>query len=156
MRLGAGSYDLVGTDRSTIRVTFTTDSPDQRAHIGLNIDGTKGTLHVDGPKSNFHVRIELPKQTSLFVRLSAGELRIKGIRGSKNVEAHAGDVEVDVGDPDNYGSIDASVHSGDLDANAFGVQKGGLWRSFKQKRDGQYQLHAHVGAGELRLYSVAK
>jgi hypothetical protein len=156
MHLRAGAYDIVGTDRSAVRVTFTKDPPDQGPHISLNIAGSKGTLRVDGPAHNFHVHIELPKRTNLFIRLTAGELAIKGIRGSKNIEAHAGELAIDVGDPDNYGSIDASVHSGDLDAHAFGVQKGGLWRSFKQKRDGQYLLHAHVGAGELRLYSVSK
>ena len=156
MHLSAGAYDVVGTDRPKVRVTFTSNHPDDRVNVGLNIDGTKGTLKVDGPRDNFHVRIELPKQTTLFVRLSAGDLEIKGIRGSKNIEVHAGNVEVDVGDPDNYSQIDASVHSGELDASAFGVQKGGLFRSFKVRRDGQYQLHAHVGAGELRLYSTPK
>jgi hypothetical protein len=31
------------------------------------------------------------------------------------------------------------------------VEKGGLFRSFEERGNGKYRLHAHVGAGELTL-----
>jgi len=47
--------------------------------------------------------------------------------------------------------VDASVNSGELNAAAFNVEKGGLFRSFSQSGPGKYRMHAHVGAGELDL-----
>ena len=91
---------------------------------------------------------------------SVAQLRVAGARVVSLDLADAPDadasVQVDVGDPESYGQIDASVHTGDLNAQAFGVVKDGLFRSFNQKRKGQYRLHAHVGAGDLRLYSTAQ
>jgi hypothetical protein len=44
------------------------------------------------------------------------------------------------------------VTAGDVKAPAFGVNKGGLFRSFrKEYPGGKYRLHAHVGAGDLVL-----
>ena len=56
-----------------------------------------------------------------------------------------------VGKADDYGHVDASVNAGDLDAEPFGVSKGGLFRSFDKHGSGKYRLHAHVGAGDLVL-----
>lgn len=153
MQLSAGDYEIVGADAARIRVTSTGAEADQ-VKVSVEIQNASGRISVKTNHSNnIHVRIELPKRTSVIVRLSAGDLNMKGLIGDKDVEMHAGDVQVDVGDPDSYGQIDASVHTGDLNAQAFGVVKDGLFRSFNQKRNGQYRLHAHVGAGDLRLYS---
>jgi len=156
MHLNAGDYEIVGTDASKIRVTYTADQGNQ-VNVSTETHNTSAKLTVEAQSSNnLHVRIELPKRTDVIIRLSAGDLRVKGLVGNKDVETHAGDVQIDVGDPESYGQIDASVHTGDLNAEAFGVVKGGLFRSFNQKRKGQYRLHAHVGAGDLRLYSSAQ
>ena len=50
-----------------------------------------------------------------------------------------------------YARVDASVNSGQINASAFAVEKGGLFRSFDQRGSGKYRLHAHVGAGQVDL-----
>lgn len=74
-----------------------------------------------------------------------------GLRSLKNIEVGAGDLTVQVGDTGDYSEVEASVYSGDLNASPFGVSKGGLFRSFHQKGPAEYHLHAHVGAGQIRL-----
>jgi hypothetical protein len=156
MHLGGGDYEIVGTSANTIRVTSTGRNADL-VKVSLGIENASARISVEPKHSDdLHIRIELPKRTDVIVRLSAGDLQMKGIVGNKDVETHAGDVQVDVGDPTSYGQIDASVHTGDLNAQAFGVTKDGLFRSFKWVGNGQYRLHAHVGAGDLRLYSAAQ
>ena len=78
-------------------------------------------------------------------------MKIEGIEGNKDVEAHAGDLEIQIAHPEEYGHRDASVLAGDIDASAFNISKEGLFRSFHQKGPGKYRLHAHLGAGDLTI-----
>jgi hypothetical protein len=41
--------------------------------------------------------------------------------------------------------------TGSIESSAFGVSKGGLFRSFKQQGPGKYRLHVHVIAGDIDL-----
>jgi len=66
------------------------------------------------------------------------------------VELSFGDLTIEA-NPEDYAHVDASVYSGDLDAEPFAISKGGLFRSFEKRGPGKYRLHAHVGAGELML-----
>ncbi len=58
---------------------------------------------------------------------------------------------MDIGKPDDIRSVAASVNSGDLEASAYDVSKGGLFRSFERSGPGKYRVRAHVGAGQLEL-----
>ncbi|MGH9702525.1 MAG: hypothetical protein ACRD4K_04035, partial [Candidatus Acidiferrales bacterium] len=113
-------------------------------------DGTN--LEISGgPRNNIEIVVEIPRKTNLWVRMPAGELDVHGVIGDKDVELHAGDMTVGTGDPEQYAQVDASVTSGSLDADRFGVSKGGLFRSFKKSGSGSLHLHVHVGAGQLTL-----
>jgi len=93
----------------------------------------------------------VPRHSDLWVRLTAGDMKIESIEGNKDVEAHAGDLEIQIAHPEEYGYRDASVLAGDIDASAFNISKEGLFRSFQQKGPGKYRLHAHLGAGDLTI-----
>jgi len=41
--------------------------------------------------------------------------------------------------------------AGSIESPAFGVSKGGLFRSFEQQGPGNYRLHATVMTGEIAL-----
>ncbi len=58
---------------------------------------------------------------------------------------------MEIGDPKDYAQIDASVLTGELDLSALGINKGGLFRSYKKDGPGKYRLYAHVGSGEIDL-----
>jgi len=86
------------------------------------------------------------------VRSPAGYLTVSDVIGNKDVELHAGDLTIAVGQPGDSAHADASVLAGDLTASAFGVNKDGIFRSFeKDNTSGKYRLHARVGAGDLTL-----
>ena len=104
-----------------------------------------------GPKNNLQVTIEIPSSAMLFVRMSAGDLAVEGVSGDKDIELHAGELNISVGDARDYSRVDASVTSGDLEAPPFHESHGGLFRSFEKHGAGKYTLHAHVGAGDLTL-----
>ena len=103
------------------------------------------------PRNNFRVTVELPQKSGLTVRMFAGQLEIRGVQGNKDVELHFGQMDLAMGKASDYAQIDGSVNTGEVDAPAFNVSKGGLFRSFSKEGSGRYRLHAHVGAGQLSI-----
>jgi hypothetical protein len=99
------------------------------------------------------VTIQVPTRSDLYVRLTAGDMTVERVEGNKDIEAHAGDLNIDVIRAEDYHTVDASIWAGDLTARPFNVTKEGLFRSFDWKGHGPYRLHAHLKAGDLRLFS---
>ena len=150
MDLCSGGIDLIGKDEPTVRVSYRPDRDGVKVRI--RISGDRADLSVsDCPHNNFRATVEIPKSSALYVRMMAGELNVRDISGDKDVVLHFGQLTMEVGKPDGYGHVDASVNSGELSASAFNVEKGGLFRSFDRSGPGKYRLHAHVGAGQLDL-----
>lgn len=142
--------EIDGTDDPIIRVSYHPERNDVRVRI--NASGDRADVRVTGcPHNNFKIRIEVPKSTSLYARMMAGQLDVRDVTGDKDVEISFGQLNVDMGEPDQYGHVDASVNTGQVNAAAFNVSKGGLFRSFDHDGHGKYRLHAHVGAGQVDL-----
>lgn len=150
MGLCPGGIEVVGTDDDVLRVSYHPKRDDVRVRI--NASGDRADLKMTGcPHNNFTVRIEIPKSTALYVRMMAGQLDVRDVTGDKDVELSFGQLNVDLGKPEQYGHVDASVNTGQVEAAAFNISKGGLFRSFDQSGPGRYRLHAHVGAGQVEL-----
>jgi hypothetical protein len=158
MQLQHGDYQIRRSKEDKIHVEWRAKSSKlDQVKVELSTNGGKGKLSVQTPDSgDVHMIIEVPATTNLYVRLSAGDLNIEGISGDKDIESHAGDVTVDVGDPDSYGLVDASVNIGDLTAGAFNVAKSGFHNNLRLNGTGRYTLHAHVDVGDLVLYGKKK
>lgn len=155
MELHAGGYTIKPGADDKIVVTYSTETEEQfkEAQAKVTVTGHEAKIYANGPDNNFEVTIEIPAKSDVMIRLTAGDLEMAGIRGSKDVESHAGNVEIDIGRAEDYGHVDASVNAGDLQADAFQVSKSGLFRSFHKLGTGQNRLHVHVGAGDLVLTS---
>ncbi len=123
---------------------------DLKAHFACS--DASSELHITGgPKSGLTTTIYIPKSVDLYVRIGAGDASIEGISGSKDVELNAGNLSIVAGNPANYGHVDLSVNTGEIDATPFGKETGGLFRSVKKDGTGSYRLHAHVGSGQLTI-----
>ncbi len=155
MHLRSGDIEVRGGDSAVLRVTCHLDYPERAKEVDIEFEpgGKSGTLRIrGGPSNHIRFRIEVPKNTNLYVRSPAGDLSLSGVVGDKDVEIHTGDLVISVGDAADYKHADGSVYAVDLSASAFGVTKDGLFRSFdKNYPAGKYRLHAHVGAGDLVL-----
>jgi hypothetical protein len=125
-----------------------------RVHARADVSGSAASITAEGPSNNgLRFDIQVPDRSDLYVRMTAGDIRIEDVRGNKDVELHAGDVRIDVGRAEDYHSVYGSVWAGDIHAAPFNVVKGGLFRSFDWSGHGPYRLHAKLKAGDLRLYS---
>jgi hypothetical protein len=152
----SGEFRIVGSDANKISVRATGPNAEKARemtvtfkHFGYHADLqiSRGALK-DGPA----ITVEVPKVSGLFVRMPFGDLTVEGVSGDKDVELHAGDLKIAVGDAADYARVDASVNAGDLSAGPFGESKDGLFRSFQKIGTGRYKLHAHLGAGNLNLH----
>jgi len=156
MHLSGGDYEVRAGSSDKIVVTASADDESKKVKADIIVNDDVAKIRTAGPHSNFHVVIEVPPETHLYIRLSAGDMRVKGISGNKDIETHAGDLDIDAGDPNSYGQVDVSVKVGDLNPGPFDASKGasrsGFFRSLRQTRKGQLRLHAHVGAGDLNLH----
>jgi len=156
MDLSAGDYSITGAPGDKIRLEWKVQSESQLSRVKVRADvrGADATISTESPSnSKFKVVIQVPAQADLYVRLTAGDLRVESIRGNKDIEVRAGDVDIDVGRAEDYKHVDAALWAGDLTAAPFHVNKGGLFRSFDWNGSGSYRLHAHLMAGDLRLFS---
>jgi hypothetical protein len=151
--LAAGEYKIQGSDLDVIRVRWRTRKPEDawRAAANVVIERQTARISTHGPKDGFHVQIDVPRRTDLDLNLSAGELDIRGIEGSKNLSMWAGEATVEVGEASLYRRVDASVRVGELNARPFDVSKGGILRSFTRSGQGKYTFQARLFAGELTL-----
>ncbi len=154
LHLRSGEFRIVGHNDNKIAVHLNGRNADNARDLTVRFrrsDNDADLRIFGGPKNNLEVTIEIPSSAMLFIRMSAGDLSVEGVSGDKDVELYAGDLTISVGDAADYGHVDASVLSGDLEAAPFHESHGGLFRSFEKHGAGKYRLHAHVGAGDLTL-----
>lgn len=160
MYVRSSGVRITGTDQNQIDIHFSARHQESLADVRVKLkqDGNRGELDITGgPSNDFQIDIEIPRQSNLYFRMFAGELDIDHVDGNKDLEIHAGQLDVSLPHADEYGPVEASVTTGDLEASAFGVSKGGLFRSFhsntvpNKNSPGKYSLYAHVGAGELDI-----
>lgn len=154
MHIRSGAIKIMGSDEKKIQVHYGGKNADKRkdVKVSLKSSGDVGELNISGgPRNEFEIEVEVPKSCNLYLRITAGQVEVSGITGDKDVELSFGDLTVEVSKAEDYAHVDASVYSGDLDAEPFAISKGGLFRSFQKQGPGKYRLHAHVGAGELML-----
>lgn len=154
LRLRSGDFRIVGRndDKVSVRLNGRNAGNAQDLAVRFRLAGSDADIKIwGGPKNDLQVIVEVPASSMLHVRMPAGDLSIEGVSGDKDVELHAGDLTIAVGDATDYGHVDASVLTGDLEAPPFHESHGGLFRSFEKHGFGKYALHAHVGAGDLTL-----
>jgi hypothetical protein len=154
LHLSPGGYTIKAGESNAIQISYRTSNAEQLSQVKVKIRAGAISADVfisDTPHNNFQATIEVPARSDLRVRMFAGEVVIDGVEGDKDVEVDAGRIEIRIPRPDEYGHRDASVRAGSIEASAFNVSKGGLFRSWEQKGPGKYRLHAHVATGEINL-----
>jgi hypothetical protein len=153
----SSGLEIVGTDQQAIHVSCKAVDAETAQRIRIKFSGNQddGTLTINGPSlknNNLQIRIEVPRKTSLRVRMAAGEVKVEEIVGDKDIDLHAGRIAISAARTWDYQKVDLSVGIGSLKADVYGADKGGFFRSFtKENANGEYRLHAHLGTGEIDL-----
>lgn len=144
---------VIGTDKESVTITCTADDEDSARHVKLRLMGAKLTVSgTDVRHGNLQIKVEVPRKTNLRVTMPAGEVKVEDVAGDKDIEIYAGQITISSTRDWDYRRIEASVDIGQVNASAYGVSKGGFFRSFTNKSpDGEYRLWAHVITGQIDL-----
>lgn len=145
---------IEGSETTKFTIGFDGEKADRATEVKVTYKDKGDVIEcgiTDGPHNDLRILIGVPSLTNLVVRMSAGVLQLSEVRGSKDVKMHAGDLDIDIGDADDYASIDASVTTGEIDVSALGAETGGFFRKFHRSGPGSFRLLAHMGAGQLTL-----
>jgi hypothetical protein len=153
--------EIVGSDQEAIHLSCTAHDVENAGDIRIRLSGNQdgGKLTITGrslKNGNLQIRIEVPRKTSLKLRMPVGEVKVEEIAGDKDIDLHAGQITISSARPWDYRSVDLSVDIGEVKAPLYGADKGGFFRSFTKKTvDGEYGLHAHVITGEIDLLGTS-
>ena len=154
LHLHDGDFRVVGADTDVLTVQAEGKHLDQARKVRIKEERNGDTLdltlsHV--PKNELQVTITIPRNTHLYARMRGGDLSVDGVVGNKDLALTAGDLNLGVGDPSQYAHVDLKVKFGDISGRQFGDPKGEIGNSVLTDGPGQYQLQAHVFAGDLML-----
>lgn len=150
---------IVGTDQEAIHVSCTGGSRETVGNVVLHFSPTAqgGKLSIEGEQllrenNGLQVKIEVPRRTNLSVRMLAGQVTVEEVKGDKDIDLGAGQIVISSIHEGEYRSVNASVVVGQVQARAFGADKGGFFRSFtRTNAGGDYRLEAHVTTGQVEL-----
>src|SRR5438309_16725 len=155
MTLESGDYNIRASSDNRIHVRWNEASA-RGMRVKLTTNGKSANVRVENtPHDNFHAIIEVPALADVRIRLTAGNMEMAGIKGDKDIEANAGNLNINVGSSSDWGDVDASVTAGDLNVPAFKAATGGLFRSMKWKAPGKYRMDVHEMAGDVNLRDCA-
>ncbi len=157
LRMSVGDLHVRRGGSDKIRVHYTVKSRSQsrlkEAHIDFDIRDRDASIEFHAPSSGntqFDVELEVPQNTNLDVHEKVGDLTIEDVDGDKDLELGVGDIRVQAARA-GYHLVRASTSIGDADGEGYGETSGWLGKTLKYSGDGKYELHAHVGVGDVRL-----
>jgi hypothetical protein len=155
LNLSSGDYTLRAGVSDRVRVRWRADDPDhdtdmRKIQVVTDVFQQVLTIRTKGPTSHARFTIEIPARSDVHLRVRAGDVRIEGIEGNKDVRMTAGDLHIDV-EPATLRHVHASVTFGDLKASPLGIDKDGIKNSFDWFGGGQYTLDARLFAGDVNL-----
>jgi hypothetical protein len=154
VRLRLSSGDYVIKAGSSNRIFIRWRNADSKIKIDASVSGSDALIRTDGSTRHVNTVIEIPVHSDLYLRMRAGDVRISGIEGNKDIHLTAGDLKIDM-EPASYSYVHGAVTFGDLNAGPLGISKGGIKSSFEWHGGGKYKLDARLFAGDLALVAPA-
>ncbi len=153
LTLDSGEVTIHPSQDGKVRVRYTGRRDQDLSQVRLRYSdrGTPEFRLSNTPNEGFRVEIQIPRKVGLTLSMSAGDLRIEGIEGDKDLHLQAGELTVKVDDPAAYGPVSASVWAGEVHPGPFGESKEGIFRRFATQGGGRYALKASLKAGEIRF-----
>jgi hypothetical protein len=155
LHLSSGDYTVRAGASDRVRVEWRAEDAGHEKdmkQITVVTDVFEGlaAIRTKGPTNHARFTIEIPARSDVHLRVRAGDVRIEGIEGNKDVRMTAGDLHIEVA-PESLRHVHASVTFGDLTARSLGIEKDGIKNSFDWFGEGQYTLDARLFAGDVTL-----
>lgn len=161
LHLKAGDVHVVpAADPGHISIKYKMESDHadfvSKVRADFDVTSSYADLWFNSPNNgSVDVDLEVPAQTSICIRVKAGDLTVRGLEGDEDVQTIAGDVTLDLPSDAKFYRVDASTRVGDIQDSPFGNPKGWLGGKIHYRGDGKYLLHAHTLAGDIRFSTLS-
>ena len=161
LRLKGGDVHVVpSADSSHISIRYKMESDHanfaSKVRAEFDVTSSNADLRFKSPNDgSVDVELEVPAETSVYIRVKAGDLTVSGIEGDQDIQTIAGDIFFELPTGVKFYRVDASTHVGDIDDSPFGKPKGWLGARIHFLGDGKYRLHAHTLAGDIRFATLS-
>jgi hypothetical protein len=155
LQLSSGDYLIRAVVSDRLVVRWQAEDPEfekdmKKIQVRTDISGNVATIRTGGPTKHARITIDVPARSDLHLRMRAGDVRITGVEGNKDIHMTAGDLKIEMA-PTSYSHVHASVTIGDLRASPLGISMDGIRNSFEWNGTGRYILDASLFAGDLTL-----
>jgi hypothetical protein len=151
IRVSSGRVEIIGDSVSEPRVSIDDRQAERSANVRISREREPTLMEISGLPRGSHVEIEVPKISSVSISMGAGDLHLSGVQGDIYALLRSGSLTIDGGESKNYHAVTAFVLAGELDAPAFRVDKGGIWRTLHWVGPGRLRLDAYVTSGQIIL-----
>lgn len=116
LKLSSGDYTVRPGNGDRISVHWEPNEPAnkkkleemKKIKVHVETSGLITTIRTEGPTRHARMVIEIPARTDLYLRMRAGDVRIEGIEGNKDIHMTAGELNIDVR-PSSYSYRNASI-----------------------------------------------
>jgi hypothetical protein len=159
VRLRSGELHIIGSRNSHVlhlQYTLRSDHPDFVRKVHLQFESQAGTALIafrapSASGGEVDATIEVPQETNLGVRMTAGELKISAVDGDKDLAVHVGEIHLAIGSKSSFRLVQVSTDLGDVSQSLFGRPSGWLGKSVTFRGGGTYRLYAHVWIGDIKI-----
>src|SRR5262249_54437300 len=118
LHVRSGEIRIVGSEDGKLSVDISGRNKDRIEDLRYRFTSASGKAELrvsGGPRNDLTIEVRVPRNSELYARIPAGDVTIENIIGSKDVELHAGDLTIHVGNPEDYSRVEASVTAGDIE-----------------------------------------
>lgn len=157
VHLKVGDLHIRRGDANKISLRYTVKSHHEQnvkdSSVDFDVRGSYATLDFHAPiasNTSFDVELEVPANTNVDAHMKVGDLTVEDVEGDKDLELGVGDIRV-TREPSTYHLVRASTGIGDVNSGGYGETTGFLGKTLKYNGNGKYELHAHVGVGDITL-----
>lgn len=160
LRLKGGDVHVVpASDPTHLSIRYRMESAHadfaSKVRAKFDVTSTDADLRFKSPNDgSVDVELEIPAQTSVYIRAQGGDLSVTGIEDDEDVQTIGGDITLDLPFAVKFYRVDASTHFGDIQNSPFGNPKGWLGGKLHYRGEGKYRLHAHTFAGDVRFSTL--
>jgi len=103
LKLSSGEYTVRPGNGDRISVHWEPNEPAnkkkleemKKIKVHVETSGLITTIRTEGPTQYARMVIEVPARTDLYVHMRAGDVKIEGIEGNKDIHMTAGDLKID-------------------------------------------------------------
>src|SRR5262249_55999406 len=100
LQLSSGDYIVRAASGDRLVVRWRAESPEferdmKKIRVQTDVSGNVATIRTEGPTKHARITIDVPARSDLHLRMRAGDVRITGVEGNKDIHMTAAELKIE-------------------------------------------------------------